>query len=92
MKVDAQRDGSAIDARLDFAAEEWLPGVLPTAVISNKLNGPAHPFRVRLHSEIMQQLKRGERSDPRLPLALVKLMSVSRGKASASCPLALLTL
>src|SRR4029453_4412571 len=33
IEVDAQGDGPAVDARLDLAAEERLPRVLPAAVV-----------------------------------------------------------
>ena len=43
IKVGTQCDGPAIDARLDLAAEERLPSVLPTAVVSDQRHRPAHP-------------------------------------------------
>ena len=92
MKVDAQCDGSAIDARLDFATEEWLAGMLATAIFSDEFNGPAHPFRVRVNSEIVKQLQCGEGRDPRLPGVRVRLVEVSRWEARAAGPLAVFTL
>lgn len=35
MKVNAQRESSAVDAGLHLSAEKWLPGVLPMTVISD---------------------------------------------------------
>ena len=57
IEVDAQGDGPAVDARLDLAAEERLPGVLPTAVVSDQRHRPAHPVAARVDPEVTQQLR-----------------------------------
>jgi hypothetical protein len=74
MEVNAERDGSTIDAGFDLAAEKRLSSVLPTAVIFHERNGPTGLFRVWIESEIMQQLKYGERRNPRLALVPVRVI------------------
>jgi hypothetical protein len=64
IEVDAQCDCSAIDARLDLAAEERMPGVLPAAVVSDQCHCPAHPVTGRVDSEIAQQLECWQRGGP----------------------------
>ncbi len=56
-KIGAQCGDPAIDTRLDLAAEEPLPSVLPVTVISHQRHRPPDPVRMRIDSEIMQQLK-----------------------------------
>jgi hypothetical protein len=58
IKVGAQSEGPAVDARLDFAAEKRLPRVLPTAVVSDQRYRPAHALTGRVDAEIVQQLER----------------------------------
>jgi hypothetical protein len=92
IKVGAQCDGPAIDARLDLAAEERLPGVLPTAVVSDQRHRPAHLVRARVDTEITQQLKCWQRGGPWLALVLVGPVEAPRREARASRPLAIFAL
>src|SRR5262245_343368 len=92
IKVGAQCDRPAIDARLDLAAEERLPRVLPTAVISNQRHRLAHRVRARVGSEITQQLECWQRRGPGLALFLVAPVEARRREARASRPLAIFAL
>ena len=91
-KIGAQSDDPAIDAWFDLAAEERLPGVLPTAVVSDQRHHAAHPVRARVNPEIVQQLKRWQRGGPWLAwelafgLALLIALPALRRKARASRP------
>jgi hypothetical protein len=44
VKVNTERDGSAIYAGFYFATEKRLSGVFPTALIFHECNGPVDPF------------------------------------------------
>src|SRR6266542_1609947 len=92
IKVGAQCDGPAIDARLDLAAEERLPGVLPTAVVSDPRHRPAHPVSARVDPEIEQQLEGWQRGGPGLALILFAPVEAPRREARASRPLAVFAL
>src|SRR5205807_9422403 len=92
VEVSALCDDPAIDAWLNFAAEERLPRILPTATVSDHRNRSAYTVRVRINSEIMQQLERWQCGDPWLALALDGLIDALRWEAGASRPLAVFAL
>jgi hypothetical protein len=77
IEVDAQCDCSSVDARLHFATEERLSGVLPTAVISDQRHGPADRVTARIDPEIMQQLKRWQGGNPGLALILAGILKAA---------------
>jgi hypothetical protein len=89
VKAGTQGGGPPIDAWLDFAAEERLPGVLPPAMVPDQPYRAADPVGPRVDAEIMQQLKCWQRGDPGLAPALVPLVESPRPEARVSGPLAL---
>ena len=46
VEVGTQRDDHSVDARLDLALEERLAGMLPTRVLPDLRDRPAHPVRL----------------------------------------------
>ena len=64
-EVGAERDGAAVDARLDLALEERLPVVLPAAVARDQLDRLARPGRRRVDAEVAQQHQGRARSTSR---------------------------
>ena len=53
-KVRSEGDDPAVDAGLDFAAEELLPGVLPAAAVPHQRHRPAYAVGARIDAETMQ--------------------------------------
>lgn len=92
IKAGAQGDNSAIDARLDLAAEERLPRVLPMAAVSRQRHRPTHRLSVRVDAEIMKQLERRQGGGPGLVPVLIALREVTRREACAPSPLAIFAL
>src|SRR5690242_1949579 len=90
IEVTAQGDGPAINAGLDFAAEEGLACVLPTAVISHHGHRPADGASARVDSELAEQLECGQCSGP--GLTLFGASPPIRGKTRASSPLPVVAL
>jgi hypothetical protein len=66
-----------VDARLDLAAEEGLPGVLPTAVVSDQRHRPTHLVTTRVDPEVTQQHETVGRGRPGLA-TVFGLVPVSR--------------
>jgi hypothetical protein len=76
-EVDAQRDGQAVDARLDLAGEERLAALLPAAVVPDQRDGLAHPLAARVDAERAQHGERGRRRGPGLRI-LAELERIGR--------------
>src|SRR6185436_15652086 len=91
IEVAAQSDGPAVDARLDLAAEERLPRVLPPAAVPDLRDRAAHAIVAGIDAEGAQQLERRQRRGPGLSLAPVATPAFSR-EARASRPLAVCSL
>src|SRR4029077_13702107 len=90
-EVGAERDGPAIDARLDLAAEERLSGVLPMAMVPDLRHRLAHSVGARVDPEVMEQVECWQRRDPRLAVFHVGPLEARR-EARAARPLPVFTL
>src|SRR5579871_6427324 len=66
--------------------------MFPTAVLSNQRYCPANRVSIRIHPEIMQQLKCGQRGGPGLALVLGPPMEAACRKAGTSVPLSIFAL
>lgn len=91
-EVGAERDSAAVDARLDFAIEEGLVGVLPAAVGLNTGDGVADGRRLRIDAKLPEELEGGEGGGPGLAVAFGAPMLAMGGEAGAAGPLAIVTL
>src|SRR4029078_9971202 len=90
-EVGAEADRPAIDARIDLAAEERLPRVLPPAAVPDVRDRAAHAIVAGIDAEGAQQLERRQRGGPGLSLAPVAAPAFRR-EARASRPLAVSSL
>jgi hypothetical protein len=86
-EVDADRDGPPVDARLDLAGEERLPGVLPSAVLTHQRDRLPDRLGIGVDAEIAQQRHGGEGSGPGLPLG--EVAPEVRRETRATRPLAI---
>jgi len=91
VEVGTQGDDQAVDTGFDLAAEERLPGVLPTAVVSHQLHRSQHPVATWVDAEVPQQHEAVCRGSPGLALAPGGRVP-PRGEERASLPLAVLAL
>ena len=90
-EVHAQRDRTAVDARLHLAGEERLSSMLPPAPVANARDCMADASVVRIDAECVQQFQGRQRRCPRLPLAHRSPVEVPR-EAGAARPLAVFPL
>src|SRR6185503_20278002 len=91
-EVRAERDGPAIDARLDLAIEEPLAIVLLAAAVAHASGRAAHALVARIDPELLQQLEDRQRRDPGLSLLRDRVVDPARREARALGPLAVLAL